>query len=117
MKLELSKRKGKVSNLGSLNTASLFILASKGLTVNLELLSLDALSPESHSHRTKKGYAKIKEMKQCGAVRKGKLNKEDETAIEKMFKTLLAETGLDKEALMEELFAANKGSPFHCNAL
>ena len=59
----------------------------------------------------------LKEMKQCGAVRKGKLNKEDETAIEKMFKTLLAETGLEKEALMEELFAANKGSPFHCNAL
>merc|ERR550532_871438 len=44
---------------------------------------------------------------------KGKLNKEDETAIEKRFETLLAETGLDKEALMEELFAANKGSSFN----
>ena len=57
MKLELSKRKGKVSNLGPLNTASLFILSSKGLTVNLELLSLDALSPESHSHRTQRDEA------------------------------------------------------------
>ena len=99
--MELSKRKVKVSNLGSLNTASLFILASKGLTVidsvNLELLSLDALSPESHSHRTKKGYAKIKEMKQCGAVRKGKLNKEDETAIEKCSRLSLLRLGWIKK--------------------
>ena len=47
-------------------------------------------------------------MKQSGAVKKGKLNKEDEAAIEKRFETLLAETRLDKDALMEELFAANK---------
>merc|ERR1719209_2733605 len=73
-------------------------------------LSLDALSPRSHSESTCKGYAEIQEMKQRGAVKKGKLNKEDEAAIEKRFETLLAETGLDKEALMEELFAVNKGS-------
>merc|ERR1719209_2745903 len=76
-------------------------------------LSLDALSPRSHSESTCKGYAEIQEMKQIGAVKKGKLNKEDEAAIEKRFETLLAETGLNKEALMEELFAANKGSHFN----
>ena len=42
-------------------------------------------------------------------MKKGKLNKEDEAAIEKRFEILLAKTNLDKEALMEELFAANKG--------
>merc|ERR1719209_1543231 len=73
-------------------------------------LSLDALSLVSHSESTCKGYAEIQEMKQIGAVKKGKLNKEDEAAIEKRFETLLAETGLDKETLMEELFAVNKGS-------
>merc|ERR550519_636112 len=109
MKSKLSKRNRK--SLGPLDTASLFILSSKDLNVNLEILRLDALSPTSHRDPSKKGYAEIQEMKQRGAVKKGKLNKEDETAIEKRFETLLAETGLDKEALMEELFAENKGSP------
>ena len=111
MKSKLSKRNRK--SLGPLDTASLYILSSKDLTVNLEILRLDALSPKSHCDPPKKGYAEIQEMKQRGAVKKGKLNKEDETAIEKRFETLLAETGLDKEALMEELFAANKGSAFN----
>merc|ERR1719362_645448 len=100
-------------SLRPLDTASLYILSSKDLNVNLEILRLDALSPTSHRGPSKKGYAEIQEMKQRGAVKKGKLNKEDETAIEKKFETLLAETGLDKEALMEELFAANKGSDFN----
>merc|ERR1719458_807890 len=108
MKSKLSRRNRK--NLGPLDTASLYILSSKDLTVNLEILRLDALSPYSHSESNCKGNAEIQEMKQRGAVKKGKLNKEDEDAIEKRFETLLAETGLDKEALMEELFAANKGS-------
>ena len=108
MKSKLSKRNRK--SLGPLDTASLYILSSKELTVNLEILRLDALSPHSHRSSYHKGYAEIQEMKQSGAVKKGKLNKEDEAAIEKRFETLLAETGLDKEALKEELFAANKGS-------
>ena len=107
MKSKLSKRNRK--SLGPLDTASLYILSSKDLTVNLELLRLDALSPFSHSSKGCKGYSEIQKMKQSGAVKKGKLNKEDEAAIEKRFETLLAETGLDKEALMEELFAENKG--------
>jgi len=111
MKSKLSKRNRK--SLGPLDTSSLYILSSKDLTVNLEILSLDALSTQSHSCPSHKGYAEIQEMKQRGAVKAGKLNKEDEDAIEKRFETLLAETGLDKEALMEELFAAHKGSPFN----
>ena len=60
MKSKLSKKK----SLGPLDTASLYILSSKNLAVNLEILRLDALSPQlSKSHRCK-GYAKIKEMKQ-----------------------------------------------------
>ena len=111
MKSELSKMNRK--SLRPLDTASLYILSFKDLTVNLELLSLDALSTQSHSCPSHKGFAEIKEMKQGGAVKKGKLNKEDETAIEKRFETLLAETGLDKEALMEEMFAVNKSSGFN----
>merc|ERR1719458_1518267 len=110
MKSKLSKRNRK--SLGPLDTASLYILSSKDLTVNLEILRLDALSPQSHHQSCYKGYTEIQEMKQSGAVKKGKLNKEDENAIEKRFETLLAETGLDKEALMEELFAANKVGGF-----
>ena len=49
-------------------------------------------------------------MKQIGKVKAGKFNKEDEAVIKERFKTLLAETRLDKDALMEELFAANKVS-------
>merc|ERR1719458_90596 len=101
MKSKLSKMNRK--SLRPLDTASLYILSFKDLTV-----SLDALSTQSHSCPSQKGYAEIKEMKQRGAVKEGNLNKEDETAIEKRFETLLAETGLDKEALMEELFAANR---------
>ena len=108
MKSKLSKRKKK--SLGPLDTASLYILSSKDLAVNLEILRLDALSPQSHCCPNFKSYAEIQEMKQGGAVKMGKLNKEDEAAIEKRFEILLAETGLDREALMEELFAANKGS-------
>ena len=108
MKSKLSKRNRK--SLGPLDTASLYILSSKDLLVNLEILRLDALSPQSHRGPNLKGYTEIKEMKQGGAVKQGKLNKEDEIAIEKRFHTLLAKTRLDKEALMEELFAANKGS-------
>ena len=66
MKSELSKLNKK--NLGPLNTASLYILSSKDLFVNLELLSLDALSPTSHLMPHCKGYDEIKEMKQSGAV-------------------------------------------------
>ena len=113
MKSKLSKMRRKGFNLGPLDTASLYILSSKELTVNLEILSLDALSPQSHHSSAYKGYAEIQEMKHRGSVKKGKLNKEDEAAIEKRFETLLAQTGLDKEALMEELFAANKGSDFN----
>merc|ERR550532_3260830 len=111
MKSKLSKRNRK--GLGPLDTASLYILSSKDLNVNLEILRLDALSPSSHFDAKCKGFAEIQEMKQRGAVKKGKLNKDDETAIEKRFETLLAETGLDKEALMEELFAANKVGGFN----
>ena len=111
MKSRLSRRNKK--SLGPLDTASLYILSSKDLTINLEILRLDALSLRSHLTSGNKGHAEIKEMKQSGAVKQGKLNKEDEVAIEKRFETLLAETGLHKEALMKELFAANKGSPFN----
>jgi len=45
-------------------------------------------------------------------VKAGKFNKEDEAVIEKRFETLLAETKLDKDALLEELFPANKVSHF-----
>jgi len=109
MKSDLSKRKRKRSSiLGPLDTASLFILTSKELTVNLELLSLVALSRYSHLGSDSKGCTDIKEMKQRGAVKVGKLNKEDEDALEKRFETLLAKTRLNKEALMDELFAENK---------
>ena len=93
MKSKLSKMRRKGFNLGPLDTASLYILSSKELTVNLEILSLDALSPSSHLTSACKGYAEIQEMKQRGSVKKGKLNKEDEAAIEKRFETLLAQTG------------------------
>merc|ERR1719331_940129 len=46
MKTNLSKRNRK--SLGPLDTASLYILSSKELTVNLGILRLDALSPHSH---------------------------------------------------------------------
>ena len=55
MKSKLSKMNRK--SLRPLDTASLYILSFKDLTVNLELLSLDALSPESHSHRTQRDEA------------------------------------------------------------
>jgi len=107
MKSLLSK---KDSTLGPLDTASLYILSSKAFIVNLEVLSLDALALSSHVCYMNKGYAEIREMEQRGAVKMGKLNKEDEAAILEQFNTLLAKTGLDKEALMEELFAlVNKG--------
>ena len=108
MKSELAKRKRKCSPLRPLDTASLFILTSKDLTVNLEILSLDALSPNSHLGSSSQGCADVKEMKQRGAVKVSKLNKEDEDALEKRFETLLAKTRLNKEALMDELFAENK---------
>merc|ERR1719239_888085 len=108
MKSVLSR---KVSTLGPLDTASLYILSSKGLNVNLEVLSLDALSLSTHHDSKKKGYAELQEMRQRGSVKLGKLNKEDEAAILEQFNTLLVQTGLDKEALMEELFApVNRGS-------
>ena len=72
MKSKLSKRNRK--SLCPLDTASLYILSSKELTVNLEILRLDALSPYSHLSAGHKGYAEIQEMKQSGAVKKGKLN-------------------------------------------
>ena len=49
-------------------------------------------------------------MMQSGKVKAGKFNKEDESVIEKRFETLLAETRVDRDALLEELFAANKVS-------
>ena len=109
MKSVLSKRSKKGFSLGPLDTASLFIL-SKGLSVNLELLSLDALALSSHHSPTNKGYAEIREMKQRGSVKMGKLNKEDEAAILEQFNTLLAKTALDKEVLIKSLFATkNRG--------
>ena len=54
MKSKLSKRNRK--SLGPLDTASLYILSSKDLTVNLEILRLDALSPQSHNCPSKKGF-------------------------------------------------------------
>ena len=50
-------------------------------------------------------------MKQCGAVKEGKFNKQDEVTIEKCLRLSLLR--LDKEALIEELFAANKGCFFN----
>merc|ERR1719430_671649 len=65
MKSKLSKRNRK--SLGPLDTASLHILSSKDLGVNLEILRLDALSPASHlSSSGYKGSAEIREMKQSG---------------------------------------------------
>ena len=110
IKSNLSKMTKGNFSLGSLDSAALWILSSKDLTVNLDILRLDALSPSSHQVQSCKGYAEIKEMIRCGEVKQGKFNKEDEAAIEKKFETLLAETGLDREELMEELFATNKGS-------
>ena len=59
MKSKLSKKRRKGLTLGPLDTASLYILSSKELTVNLEILSLDALSPQSHFCSGYKGSAEI----------------------------------------------------------
>ena len=107
MKLVLSTMKRKGSFLGPLDLASLHILSSKELKVNLDILKLDALSLSS-TNLGYKGSTEIREMKLSGKVKAGKFNKDDEAVIEKRFETLLAETRLDKDALMKELYAANK---------
>merc|ERR1719458_1536102 len=83
-------------------------ILSKRLIVNLDILELDALSPESHTDKTTKGGAKITEMKVNGAVKVGKLNIKDDGAIERGLKALVDETKVDKKALVEELFAENE---------
>ena len=110
MKSVLSTMKRKGSILGPLDLASLHILSSKDLKVNLDILKLDALSPNYMGNN--KCSEDIREMKQSGKVKVGKFNKEDESVIKERFETLLAETRLDKDALLEELFAANQGSGF-----
>ena len=110
MKSTLSTMKRKGSVLGPLDLASLHILSSKELKVNLDILKLDALSQGSGYTPGCKGFKEIRQMMQSGKVKAGKFNKEDEAVIEKRFETLLAETRLDKDALTEELFAANKVS-------
>ena len=110
MKLVLSKMKRKGSFLGPLDLASLHILSSKELKVNLDILKLDALSLGSGFTPGCKGFTAIRDMMQSGKVKAGKFNKEDESVIEKRFETLLAETRVDRDALLEELFAANKVS-------
>ena len=110
MKLVLSTMKRKGSFLGPLDLASLHILSSKELKVNLDILKLDALSLGSGFTPGCKGFTAIREMMQSGKVKAGKFNKEDESVIEKRFETLLAETRVDRDALLEELFAANKVS-------
>ena len=110
MKFMLSTMKRKGSVLGPLDLASLHILSSKELKVNLDILKLDALSQGSGYTPGCKGFTEIREMMLSGKVKAGKFNKEDEAVIEKRFETLLAETRLDKDALTEELFAANKVS-------
>ena len=107
MKSVLSTMKRKGSVLGPLDLASLHILSSKELKVNLDILKLDALSTNSSSMSED-----IREMKQSGKVKVGKFNKEDEAVIKERFETLLAETRLDKDALLEELFPANQVSHF-----
>ena len=66
MKAELAKMRRMGYNLRPLDTASLCILSSDDLTVNLELLRLDALAVTSHFGFKCRGYAGIKKMKQCG---------------------------------------------------
>ena len=110
MKLVLSTMKRKGSFLGPLDLASLHILSSKELKVNLDILKLDALSLGSGFTPGCKGFTEIRDMMQSGKVKAGKFNKEDESVIEKRFETLLAETRVDRDALLEELFAANKVS-------
>ena len=110
MKLVLSTMKRKGSVLGPLDLASLHILSSKDLKVNLDILKLDALSLGSGFTPGCKGFTEIRDMMQSGKVKAGKFNKEDESVIEKRFETLLAETRVDRDALLEELFAANKVS-------
>ena len=107
MKSELLKTRRRGFSLAPLEAASLHILSSKELKVNLDILKLDALSPYS-SILGYKGSTEIREMKLSGKVKAGKFNKDDEAVIEKRFETLLAETRLDKDALMKELYAANK---------
>jgi len=84
-------------------------ILSKTLIVNQDILELDALSPDSHLDKNKKGNAKIKEMEESGAVKIGKWNIKDERAIERGFKALIVETAVDEEVFVEELFAENEG--------
>ena len=100
MRSELLKTRRRGFSLAPLETASLHILSSKELKVNLDILRLGALSPQSHLSLGCEGFSGIREMKQSGKVKAGKFNKEDEAVIEKRFETLLAETRLDKDALM-----------------
>jgi len=102
---EMYKRLSKEAK-SSLDIVCCHIL-SKKFFVNLDILELDALSPESSS-TTKKGGAKIIEMKVNGAVKVGKLNIKDDGAIERGLKALVDETKVDKKALVEELFAENE---------
>lgn len=51
----------------------------------------------------------IKELKQTGAVKVGKLNIRDDEAVRRGFEALVEETKVDKKALVQELFAENEG--------
>ena len=95
------------SSLGPLEIVCYHIL-SKEIHVNQDILKLNALSPSSHLDKGKRGYARIKELKKSGALKVGKFNIHDDQAIKAGFKALLDETRVDKEALVEELFAENE---------
>ena len=81
---------------------------SKTLIVNLDILELDALSPQSHVNKEYKGNAKIKEMENSETVKIGKFNIKDDKAIRSGFEGLLGETKVDQKTLKEELFAVNE---------
>jgi len=93
----------------SLDIVCLYIL-SKGLVVNQDVLELDALSAASHSNKATTGNARIREMEERGAVKVGKLNIKDDEALKRGFKALVDETKVDEKALVDELFAENKGA-------
>merc|ERR1719323_2528398 len=71
MKSVLSTMKRKGSVLGPLDLASLHILSSKELKVNLDILKLDALSTRSGFTPGCKGFKEIREMMQSGKVKAG----------------------------------------------
>ena len=89
--------------LGSLDTASLFVLF-EDLEVNLNVLGLNALGLTSHADANHTGNAEIKQMKRKGLIKIGKFNKKDDQAFMERWKALLRQTGLKEEDLKTELF-------------